>query len=181
VTVVQHFVDFAATREAPEHVVRRLRSIDTTAELLWWGPRLTDLEVGYTKRVTVVLPVWLLGTVRPNAVRRRVAWGMLQSQEKLGPRGNRDTWRYARLLYQGFAAVAFYPVRDPTEAIAADFAERHWRFCNRFDEEGARALAESEGQPEYDLAVRYLVEKAKAEAPSLWHFALGKRRSVLVN
>jgi hypothetical protein len=179
--MVPHFVDFPTTREAPEHVVRRLRSIDATAELLWWGPRLTDLEVGYTKRVSVVLPVWLLGTVKQNAVRRHVGWKMLLSQEQLGPRGNRDTWRYAKLIYQGFAAVAFYPVRDPTEAIAADFAERHWRFCNRFNEEGARALAESEGQPEYDLAVKYLVEKAKAEAPGIWRFSFGKRRGVLVN
>jgi hypothetical protein len=179
--MVEHFVDFSATREPPEHVVRRLRSIDATAELLWWGPRLTDLEVGYTKRVTVVSPVWLLGTVKQNAVRRQVGWGMMRSQEQLGARGNRDTWRYARLIYQGFAAVAFYPARDVTEAIAADFAERNWRFHHRWNEEGARALAESEGQPEYDLAIKYLTEKAKAEGPSQWRFAFAKRRSFGVN
>ena len=179
--MVEHFVDFAASREAPEHVVRRLRSIDETAELLWWGPRLMDLEVGYTKRVTVVSPVWLLGTVKQNAVRRQTGWGMMRSQERLGVQGNRDTWRYARLIYQGFAAVAFYPYRDPTEAIYHDFLERQWRFLNRWDEEGARALAESEGQPEFEMAVKYLTDKAKAEGPGQWKFAFAKRRSFSVN
>jgi hypothetical protein len=178
---MQHSVDFAATRQAPAHVLRRLRSIDETAELLWWGPRLIDLDVGYTKRTSVVSPVWLLGTVKQNAVRRHVGWQMMKNQELLGPQGNRDTWRFARLIYQGFAAVAFYPVRDPTEAIARDFAERHWRFCHRWNEEGARAMAESEGQPEYDLAVKYLGETAKEMGPDVWRFAFNKRRSVLVN
>jgi len=179
--MVEHFVDFSASREAPEHVVRRLRSIDATAELLWWGPRPMDIDVGYTKRVTVVSPVWLLGTVHHNATRRQVGWGMMRTQELLGAQGNRDTWRYAKLIYQGFAAVAFYPYRDPTEAIYQDFMERHWRFLNRWNEEGARALAESEGQPEFDMAVKYLTDKAQAEGPSQWKFAFAKRRSFGVN
>jgi hypothetical protein len=140
-----------------------------------------DVEVGYTKRVTTVSPVWLLGTVKQNAVRRQVGWSMMRSQELLGAQGNRDTWRYARLIYQGFAAVAFYPFRDPHEGIAADFAERNWRFHNRWNEEGARALAESEGQPEYDLAIQTLMDKAKSEGPSHWRFHIGRRRSFGLN
>ena len=178
---MQHFVDFVTQREAPEHVVRRLRSVDPTAELLWWGPRAVEVDVGNGRPIMLSLPVWLLGTVKQNGYRRRVGAQLIESQEKLGPRGNRDTWRYARLLYQGFAPVTFYPFRDPTEAIARDFEKRNWLFLHRFNEECERALDESEGLPHLEMRQQRIRDYVGGEGAALWKFAFAKRRSFAAN
>jgi hypothetical protein len=178
---VQHLVEFPHTREAPEEILERLRSIEPTAELLYWGPRLSDVEVWDGRRITVVVPVWLLGTVRPNGLRRRMGAHLLESQEKLGPRGDRDTWRYAKLLYQNFAPVAFYPARDVTPSIVEDFRLRDWALRNNLEAEEQRALLEMEGAPQLELRKQQMIDKAQAEGPSLWRFTFGGRRSFRMN
>lgn len=177
---MHHLVEFAATREAADDVVQRLRSIDPTAELLFWGPRWTEVEAG-GHTVPFVLPVWLLGTVRPNGIRRQVGHHLLRTQEMMGARGDRDTWRYGRLLYQGFAPVAFYPFREPGPAIIEDFRKRDWLFRNCLAAEAKRAIDESDGVPQLDLRIKTLIDKVKSEAADGWRFTVGGRRSVTMN
>lgn len=178
---MRHLVEFSAEREAPAAVVERLRSIDATAELLFWGPRLAEVEQPSGLLVNVLFPVWLLGTVRPNGIRRRVGYHLLHTQEILGPRGDRDTWRYGKLLYQGFAPVAFYPAREPGDFLVEDFRKRDWLFRNALQAEAQRAMDESEGVPQFELKIKRMIDKAQSEGPGLWRFAFGKRRSFAVN
>lgn len=177
-------VSFPHLREAPEDILERLRAIDPTAELLWWGPRVADLQLAggrNARTVQVVSPVWLLGTVRQNGARRLAGARLLAMQERLGARGDRDTWRYARLLYQGFATIAFYPTRDPGAEIVEDFRRRDWLLRFRADEEGERLLAEAEGAPQLEVRKQTAREFAEGEGPSIWRFAFKRPVSVTVN
>jgi hypothetical protein len=174
-------VEFSTERQAPDHVVEGLRSIDATADLLFWGPRLAEIEQPSGLLVNVVFPVWLLGTVRPNGIRRRVGARLLRTQELLGVRGHRDTWRYGKLLYQGFAPVAFYPAREPGDLLIEDFRKRDWLFRNALQAEAQRAMAESEGAPQLELRVKKMIDKVHSEGLGLWKFAFAGRRSFVVN
>jgi hypothetical protein len=178
---VERLVEFPHTREAPEHVLGRLRSIEPTAELLYWGPRLSDVEVSPGKTIPILVPVWALGTVRPNGLRRRMGAHILNTQERLGARGDCDTWRYGKLLYQHFAPVVFYPARDPSSAIVEDFRLRDFIYRWGLEEEERRWMLEAEGIPALELRKQTMIDKAQAEGPSLWKFTFGGRRSFSVN
>lgn len=173
-------VTFSQTREAPEDVLERLRAIDPAADLLFWGPRQAEVDVG-GKSELVVVPVWLLGAVRPNGMRRRAGAMILNTQERLGARGDRDTWRYGKLLYQSFAPIAFYPFPQADVRIIEDFRLRDWLFRNQFETEEQNALLEAEGVPALELRKQQMIDKAQGEGPSLWKFAFGKRRSFLMS
>lgn len=178
---MDRLVQFSHVREAPEHILERLRSIDSTAELLWWGPRLGDVPIAPGKVVPIVFPVWLLGTVRPNGLRRKVGIRLLRTQEMLGPKGDRDNWRYANLLYQNFAPIAFYPFREAGSAIVEDFRLRDWMLRNQVNEEEQRFLLEAEGIPALELRKATMLDKAQSEGPSIWRFAYKNQHSVTVN
>lgn len=178
---MQSLVDYSRNRQAPEHVLAGLRAIDPTADLLWWGPRLVE-QLGPNGRPQMAMvPVWFLGTVRSTFHRRRTGAEMLHTQEVLGPQGNRDSWRFAKLVYQGFAPVAFYPTREPHWGIVEDFRKRDWIFRCQFDAEGERVLDEAEGVPKLELARQTMREKVLGEAPGVWQFTFGGRRSFNVN
>ena len=174
-------VTFSQTREAPGDILERLRAIDPAAELLFWGPRLADVETAPGLVLPVVVPVWLLGVVRPNGLRRTAGYVMLRHQDRLGAAGNRDSWRYGHLLYQSFAPIAFYPFPQADVRIVDDFRLRDWLFRNAFAQEENRALLEAEGVPALELRRQQMRDKVLSEGPSLWKFAFAKRRSVVVS
>lgn len=175
---MDRLVEFPRIREAPRDILGRLRAIDPNAELLYWGPRLTDIEVG-GRTVAVVLPVWLLGVVQPNAARRGAGARMVELHEALGAKGNRDAWQYGKLLYQSFAPVSFYPMRDPTGAIVEDFRKRDWIYRHQFDEIGEAWL--SAPDREFQMRVQQIQDKTRSEGPGIWRFACAGRRSVTLN
>lgn len=178
---MERLVEFPGIREAPGHITAGLRSIDSAAELLYWGPRLAEVDVSPGRTIPIVVPVWLLGTVRPNGMRRRAGAHLLETQQQLGPRGDRDTWRYAKLLYQDFAPVAFYPFREANQGIVEDFRRRNWLLRNQFEAEQERAMLEAEGIPALELRQQTMIDKAQAEGPSIWRFAYKGQRSFAVN
>ena len=163
-------------RDAPDHVVRGIRTIDPAAVLLYWGLRPTVIN-----GKTVPHPVWVLGTLEATQGRREAGARMMATQEALGPRGDQESWQIGKLLYQGFATVAFYPVAVPTWAIVDDFQKRDWLYRNAFDEEFERAADVAEGLPQLQARLRYLQDRHEAESASIWRYAMGKRRSFAVN
>lgn len=96
-------------REAPEHLVRDLRAIDSTAELYY-------VENG----------IWWLGSVRPNMDRKKTALHLLGVEaKKMKPR--RHIVQQALLLLEGFALVQQYEIQgEPDRRIVADFEYRDW-------------------------------------------------------
>lgn len=171
-------VEFPRIREAPEDILGRLRAIDPAAELLYWGPRLTDIEVG-GKTVAVVVPVWLLGVVQANAARRGAGARMVELHEALGAQGNRDAWQYGKLLYQHFAPIAFYPMRDPGGALVEDFRKRDWVYRHQFEEVGREWLETPER--EFALRLKQVQDKTRGDGPGIWRFTCAGRRSVSQN
>lgn len=169
-------LEYPAVREAPEHVLRGLRTVDPDAELLYWGLRPDEQAKEPTLR-----SVWVLGTVRRTRTRLLAGIRLMEAQERLGPRGDRDAWQIGKLLSQGFATVAFYPTDVPTWAVVHDFQKRDWLYRFAFDEEFERSADVSEGLPQLEQRIKYLTDRNDSEGRDIWRYTFGKRRSYAVN
>ncbi len=132
-------LDFPAAREAPPRLVVRLRAVDPTAELLYWGRGR-----------------WLLGTVRRDrravatagkklvAAQRALARHIVQSKTggrvRLDQRSV-DQANLAVLALQGFRPFGdFYRMTDPDGRIVEDFRRADWLYRTTTDEAFIEAL-----------------------------------------
>lgn len=127
-----------------------------------------------------VVPVWLLGTVRHNAITRKVAAHYLSKNRPLGTPADVDNERYWRLVWQGFRAVSFFPTFSPTSEVVDNFRRRDWLMRHEFAQEERRRIEEMDTTIGLEKRQAAMVEAAKAEMPSIWHFAFKGRRSVTV-
>src|SRR5690348_15046385 len=114
--MVPWLIDIPQTRTAPEEIRRRLRLMDSTAEVLYLG-----------------WSTWYVGKVRRNAETYRIACRMLSNYwamsaaKRATPRGVRR-YHFALACLQGFRPVAQYTLRDLDGRVVKDFAESryHW-------------------------------------------------------
>lgn len=132
--MIESLVQFPALRTAPEHVVRGLREIDPTTELVYFGRGR-----------------WILGSVRPDVAVAAQAERILGRAYKLAafaaenPRFKVNPSNIRRLLgridfaylaLQGFRSIAEYRVQGaPDSAIVEDFRRADWMFKHTTDEE----------------------------------------------
>lgn len=158
---MRRLVDFPQARQAPESLIRRLREVDETAELVYLGP-----------------DTWALGTVRPNQVQRRAAQTILSNMLTAG-RAERSSVAYALLALQGFRQVALYRMREPDGRIAIDFQRRDWAWRHKAEATVHAALLESERSDVGERMAQDVVERNR-EAWR-WAFKRPVSRSVLTN
>lgn len=137
--MIDSLVQFPALRTAPEHVVRGLREIDPTTELVYFGRGR-----------------WILGSVRPNVDVRAQAERILDRAYKLAafaannPRFKVNPSNIRRLLgridfaylgTQGFRCIHEYRIQGaPDLALVEDFRRADWMYHNTSDEEFERLL-----------------------------------------
>lgn len=102
----------AVEREAPEHLLRRLRVIDPTAELLYLGRG-----------------EWVLGVMTDDPRVRMAGKRLVQSCERVAAKlrakdithDHRRRWRMGLARQLGFRLTAEYEIRgEPTAAIVRD-------------------------------------------------------------
>jgi len=87
---VRRLVHHEAEKEAPDGLLLRLREIDPTLEVVYFGD-------GW----------WWVGSVRPNAHRRRIGEIILAAEERRSP-ANQHNVLLGRLALQGFAFICRY-------------------------------------------------------------------------
>ena len=137
--MIDSLVHFPALRTAPEHVVRGLREVDPTAELVYFGRGR-----------------WILGSVRPDSDVIAQAERILRRAYKLAafaennPRFKVNPANIRRLLgridfaylgTQGFRFIHEYRIQgEPTSAIVEDFRRADWMHKHTTDEEFERML-----------------------------------------
>jgi hypothetical protein len=132
---VRQLVEFPRLRTTPDYVVRGLREVDPTAELVY---------IGRGK--------WLLGSVRwdrrhVSAARKRLdaAFGAVKrigqwkaSHPRVGQRV-----AYWTLALQGFRPIAEYKLQgEPDSRIVNDFRRMDWMYKNTSDNQLERLLDE---------------------------------------
>lgn len=107
----------------PPGVLRELRRIDPKVDLHYIGAGR-----------------WALGTVEPNAYRRKVGGKRLNNPEvQADPRKT----RMARLIYRGYQHISFYDVdpgqKDHVAKAVPDFRRRDYIYRHRWREEYHKA------------------------------------------
>lgn len=126
-------LDFPQARTAPAHVIDGLRAVDPSAALVYLGDGR-----------------WLLGSVRPSAIRRAQAASIIQNAldtfdrtgARTGAKGDphadprtRDRLALGLLAYQGFSPIAEYTIAgEPDSAIVHDLARRDWLYRTLSDQ-----------------------------------------------
>src|SRR6185312_4647087 len=119
--------DLPTGRQAPPEIVRALKEVDPTAELVYMGDRRWDLL-----------------RLRPkNDARAKVAFGMLMNayraceKGRLAEAGWYRALRFARLLRQGYIVFGRYQLeRDPDARIVHEFRRALWEYTHdRNDQE----------------------------------------------
>ena len=119
--------DLPTGRTAPPEIVRALKEVDPTAELVYMGDRRWDLL-----------------RLRPkNDARAKVAFGMLMNAYRACEKGHlaEAGWyralRFARLLRQGYIVFGRYHLdRDPDAKIVREFRRAVWEYTHdRNDQE----------------------------------------------
>lgn len=108
----------STTREAPSDVVRRLRELDPTADVIYlgWGR-------------------WNVGKVRPTSMSVAIAQRMLatywaMSAKARNTRRGIQRYRFAEACAQGFRPVAEYTMKDLDGRVVKDFQESQYRMLN---------------------------------------------------
>jgi hypothetical protein len=125
---VPWLVDLPQAREAPEHVRRGLRLLDPTAEVIYMGDG-----------------VWLVGTVRPNTVRRGIAERRLNTFVRAVSGGKRMSKRGIRkaraelLALQGFQPISEWH-GDISGRVIEDFIRSRWLMEHTSDDELFRQM-----------------------------------------
>lgn len=108
-------LDIQATREAPSDVVRRLRELDPSVEVIC---------LGWNR--------WIVGRMRPTRDTYRIATRMLATYWKM-PAAARaakrgvQRYRFALAALQGFRPVHEYTLSELDGRVVKDFQESQWR------------------------------------------------------
>ena len=103
---VQRLVHHEADREAPDALILRLREIDPSFEVVYFGE-------GW----------WWVGAVRPNAARRRIGDTILAEEAKRDV-PNPHNVLLGRLAQQGFAFICRYRSPDGLASAVSEDGER---------------------------------------------------------
>lgn len=125
---MKRLVQFPEARTVPTDILRELRELDPTCEVVYLGPR-----------------QWLVGRVRPNRAARRIAERMMESvTSTLSVSAANATARRARVALamlglQGFRPVAEYRLNDLDGRVVNEFRESQWRMQHTSDTELERA------------------------------------------
>lgn len=126
-------IDHPFSREAPPELVRRLRDVDPTLRILYWGQGR-----------------WRVGRVRPTIERTVAGTRMLRDLFSYALQGRVDEehWyrnlRWSHLIREGFAPLAEYRIQgEPTAAIALSVGRAIFE-CDR--DAGNQKLREIEAQ-----------------------------------
>lgn len=111
-------IDIPMTRVAPADVVRRLRELDSTVEVIYlgWGR-------------------WIVGKMRPTTHTFRIASRMLATYWHMpaparATRRGVQRYHFALAALQGFRPVHEYTRRDLDGRIVKDFQESQWRMLH---------------------------------------------------
>lgn len=157
-------VDFPQAREAPADLVRRLRALDPTTDLIYAGDGR-----------------WWLGRVRPNSERRAEAFKILERASNL-PVGatlnarSKERVRLALLAYQGFAIAETYEMQgEPDGRIVRDWQRALWSLEHMTDDDLFDAM-DAEKRAAKDAAHRDLTDPARAA--DAWRYAFTRSHSV---
>ncbi|MFW6199669.1 MAG: hypothetical protein ACOC8K_03765, partial [Gemmatimonadota bacterium] len=165
-------VDFPAQHRPPERVVRELRRIDPTAELVYFGHGR-----------------WLLGSVKPHPDRQAKGRAMLKSVRmvSVGDQSRRavDRRRLAYLFAQGFRTIQMYQYEEgaggPDHRIVEDFRrrDRNYRVALQDHLEGIER--EIDGRANQEEATETLLEAAAAKAADVTKYAFRKAKSTVLD
>lgn len=123
-------IDWPQLRTAPVEVVRELRSLDPTMEIVYRGEGR-----------------WTVGRVRPNQLRRKQAEGVLTtafSVLSVGKRFNarsKDKIEWALMALQGFSPIQDY-YGEPDSSVVNDIRMKLWMLEHTSDDQFFRHLEE---------------------------------------
>lgn len=162
-------------RAPPAHIVRGLREIDPTAELVYFGNGR-----------------WLLGSVRRNAhaigtaekmvanALRVIHWAIwkVSRKHKIAHVDQRtaDRLHFALLACRGFRPIGDYQIQGEVPwAVVEDFRRMDWLYRHTSDNEVDRALNEPR-EREVAAARADLVDPNRAK--DAWHYAFTRTHSV---
>lgn len=157
---VRRLVDVPEERTAPTALLRALREIDPSAEIVYAG----DGD-------------WMVGRVQPNAERYRMG-AYAAGLELDNPRPNPAALRDAHLQMQGFAVVeTFHFQGEPTSEVVHDF-----RFRSHVYDSGRaaaiRAATETSAGPDEAEHARRAAKVAAAGASDAWRMSHLRPHSV---
>lgn len=158
-------------RTPPDDLVARLREINPEAELLY---------IGKGK--------WLLGLVRPDGFRRRMALARIAKLTKILERAYLlpeevkraaalRLWK-ARLHAEGFKDIALYQTGDPDGSIVEDLREREWTFRHRWKETVRERNREIDGTAAEEATEARIRDYIRSEGPSIHRTAFRHRRMI---
>jgi len=108
-------IDVPQTREAPGDVVRALRALDPSAEVIYLG-----------------FGRWIVGKPRPTRDTYRIASRMLRTYWRMpaaawASKRGVQRYHFALAALQGFRPVHEYRLRDLDSRVVRDFQESQWR------------------------------------------------------
>lgn len=112
-------IDVPMTREAPHDVVRGLRALDASTEVIYLG-----------------FGRWIVGRMRPTRDTTRIAARMLRTYWSMSAKARaskRGVQRYhfALAALQGFRPVHEYTLRDLDGRVVKDFRESQFRMLHQ--------------------------------------------------
>lgn len=152
-------------REAPEHILERLREIDPKADLVYIGDE-----------------AWMLGVREQNDAARRKVLKEITEIRSEGPLVTNEA-RARRLELLQFYAGGFRPISlyedtpVPGYEIVKDFRVRDWNWHNRREEAFQEGFEASDMWTEVQLRIQLIKDWMAAELPFIHRFALRGRRS----
>lgn len=157
-------VRFPTPRQAPDHVVGRLRDVDPTADLVYLG-----------------LGQWVLGSVRPNGYRARKARKLRAGENDLPAQKRRPgIYLLTALLEQGFRPVAVYGESEvQSQYVVRDFRERDWNYRTRPEAAFRAAMDRSDRSRDVEARVAAILDKVHADFPTIHRHTFGGRSGVL--
>lgn len=160
-----HLEGTSVRREPPASVVRALRAVDPKAQLVHLGGKLWWLGVEDPKPE----PTKLAGEIRDRHLTMPV-----QAQNELS---NALRLEMLNRCAAGFRPIAIYEADEPGREIVEDFRERDFNWRHRREQTFRERLKDSDIYAGLEERMAKMRDFIQSEGKSIWHYALGRRRS----
>ena len=150
--------DLSAARTAPEWVVKELREIDPTLEIVYFGEGR-----------------WVVGSVSPNSYRQNIGHRMLQATRmvSVGVDSDRkqDRLKVAYLAREGMRFIKMYRAEGeagmPWRRLINDVGRRDRNYRNALGDHLEEAEKQIDGTRDMEKTVETVMESARAKASDI--------------
>jgi hypothetical protein len=156
------YIDHHSCRTAPEDIVRRLREIDPSFELVYWGAGVWRLG-----------RIWPFHAARVTKARRILAMEFARDTQQEG------NVRMARLAAEGFRSTCDYHQNDPDDRIVQDARIRIYNLREARHRVFQERLSETMGDQRLAESQRVAKDAASSMAGDAWDYAYRKPVSVM--